>query len=459
MLPDLVATALNPPADPEDIPLRTLWILLGFLLLTGLASLVFQRLRFSYLIGLLLLGLACSWLGKMELLPPFFSENYLTENMVLYVFLPALIFEAALSLDVPLMRKNLLPILLMAVPGVVFAALITGVFVHIVTPLGLGAALIFGALISTTDPVAVIAFFKELNAPPRLTMILDGENLFNDATAIVMFGVAVELVSGGISPTTGMLFWAVLKFVWVFAGGFAAGLAVGAAGCLLIRMGMPLERTPRRTLRVLFTICIAYAAFLLAQGVLGLSGVTATAGAGMVVAYWVRTRESDRALYHLHEFWNFAAFFGNSLIFLLLGLTEHHLMNRHNIHLYLLPAVLAAVVVLLARGAMVAGVAAVVNRLPRQEPINRPWQAIMVWGGGLRGALPIGLAVSLQPSDFADPVQAAEWREMIIIFTLSVVAFTLILQGMTIRPAMRRLGLAGAPDSKPPGPADAAHPH
>ena len=155
-------TALSPPDVDGDIPLRTLWILLGFLLLTGLASLVFQRLRFPYTIGLLLLGLTCSWLGKMELLPAFFSHIYLTENMVLYVFLPPLIFEAALSADMPELKKNLIPILLMAIPGVVVAMLITGVLVHWLTPLGLGAALIFGALISTTDPLAVIAIFREL---------------------------------------------------------------------------------------------------------------------------------------------------------------------------------------------------------------------------------------------------------------------------------------------------------
>ena len=427
-----------------DVPLRLFALLLFFLFLAGLAALACQRLKFSYSIGLVLLGLLFSWVGELLALP-LLPRVHLNENMILYIFLPALIFEAAMGLDVRSLRKDLVHILMLAAPGVVFATLVTGVLTHWGTPLGWGPALIFGALISTTDPVAVIAKFRELKAPERLTMLVDGESLFNDATAIVAFGIVVELVSTGGTPTGATLAWAALQFLWVFAGGFLVGLAVGRIGCLFIGLGKGLERSLRRMLRALFSICIAYGAFLLAQGMLGLSGVMAAVGAGIVAAHWVKTRESEWALRNLREYWVFLAFLGNSLIFLFLGLTERYLMDHHKLSRHLGPALLVCLIVLLARWLLVYGFVPMSNRLPGQEPISAGYKAVMVWGG-IRGALPVGLALSLAPSDFGPGVGLAageEYRSLIILFTVAVVVFTLIVQGLSIRPLMRRYGLAG----------------
>ena len=440
-------------AGNGDIPLQVIWLPLLFLFLAGLAALACQRMKFSYSIGLVLLGLFVSWWGEAVELP-LLSDAHLTENMVLYIFLPALIFEAALGLDVRSLRRNFAPIILLAAPGVIFATFVTGVLVHWVTPLDWGQSFIFGALISTTDPVAVIAKFRELKAPERLTMIVDGESLFNDATAIVMFGIVVEIVSDGGDLAAGTLVLAVLRFFWVFAGGFLVGLAAGAVGCLFIRLGRNMERGLRRVLRVLFSICVAYGAFLLAQGLLGLSGVMASVGAGMVMSYWVRTRESDRSLYHLREYWNIAAFFGNSLIFLALGLTERYLMGRYRLWEWLEPALLVCLAVLLARWLLVYGFVPLSNRLPGQEPIGSGYKAVMVWGG-IRGALPVGLAVSLKPSDLGVAPEAAAdaSRGLIILFTVTVVVFTLVAQGLSIRPLMRHYGLVES--RQPPHPSDA----
>ena len=441
-------------------------VLLALMFITGLAALVCQRIHFSYSIGLVLLGLAVSWYGSRwgeGTWLMVFEQVRLPQDMLLYLFLPALIFEAALGLDPKKLRQNLAPILMLAAPGVVFATLLTGFLVHLFTPLGWGPAMIFGALISTTDPVAVIAKFRELKAPDRLTMLVDGESLFNDAAAIVLFGILVEIVREGQSLAASTLLRAALEFACVFAGGFVAGLAVGALGCQLIRLGHNLERGLRRVLRVLFSICIAYGSFLLAQGVLGLSGVMAVVGAGMLVSHWVRTRESDRSLYHLREYWNIAAFLVNSMVFLLLGFTEHYLLKElgadfeDNILMAVLTCLVVCLIVLLTRGVLVYATTPLSSRLPGQEPISAGYKAVMVWGG-IRGALPVGLAMSLSWRDFGAGVsegQGAHIRSLIVVFTVSVVVFTLVLQGLTIRALMARFGLvqdgqAPHPSEEPP---------
>ena len=167
------AMALKAAEDAQDdISISVIFLMVFLLFVVGISSLILTRLRFPFTIGLVIVGLLCSWLGDWWALP-LLPRVHLTENLILYIFLPALIFDAALSLDVRSLVKNLVPILILAVPGIVFATLFTGALIHWLTPLGWGSSLLFGALISTTDPVAVIATFKELKAPERLTMLVE----------------------------------------------------------------------------------------------------------------------------------------------------------------------------------------------------------------------------------------------------------------------------------------------
>lgn len=435
----IAATLSSTSHGGADIPLRLIALVVFLLLIAGITNLILQRLRFPYTIGLVVVGLACSWLADQWALP-LLPRVHLTENLIIYVFLPALIFDAALSLDVRRLAKNLVPILILAVPGVVFATVATGALIHWLTPLGWGPAMLFGALISTTDPVAVIAIFSELKAPKRLNMLVDGESLFNDATAIVIFGIVAGLIADGATPEASTLAWAAAQFVWVFVGGFAVGCLIGWIGGLLIRAGF----SGYVSTGVLFSICVAYFSFIIAQGALGLSGVMAGVGAGMVIAYMIAKDGHDDSVKQIHDFWPIASFFGNSLIFLSLGLTERYLLDRNLLARSGIYMAIAALVVLAIRAIMVYGLTPLSNALPGQEPISRNYQTVMIWGG-LRGALPIGLAVSILPQQlgYADPIQADEQYKLIILFTVAVVVFTLIVQGVTIPKLMAKLGLAG----------------
>jgi CPA1 family monovalent cation:H+ antiporter len=383
-------------------------------------------------------GLFCSWLarrGDMALLP----RLHLTENLTLFVFLPPLVFDAALSLDVKSLKRNLVPILTLAAPGVVFATVATGALVHWLTPLAWGPAMLFGALISATDTVAVLATFKEVKAPERLATLVDGESLFNDATVLVVFGIIAGLVASGSRPDGSTLIRAGLQFAGVFVGGFVVGALIGWMGMFLIRLG----RDAHATLGVLFSICAAYGSFIVAQGMLGLSGVMAAVGAGMVVAGGLKREEDSETLRQIREFWPIACFFANSLIFLLLGITQTYLLDLNRLAdcgFYLL---IASLTVLAVRAAMVYGFVPITNAIPGQEPVSRPYRAVMLWGG-MRGALPIGLAAGILPENLglADMAEAQNQQKLIVLFTVAVVIFTLLAQGTTLGPLMARLGLA-----------------
>ncbi len=419
--------------DMTDIPVTAILVLILLLLCAGIFAIVFKRLRFPYTIGLVVVGLGLGGAANNIESLAFLGQLHFTPNIVLYVLLPTLVFEASLNMDARLLIKNLLPVVLLAAPGLVFATLLTGAIVGWLTPLTFGAAMLFGALISATDPVAVIAVFKELGAPKRLTMLVDGESLFNDATAIVMFGIVLSLLTSGTALGVPVVLEAGVKFVLVFLGGALVGAIVG----FVVVQVLALARDDP-VVEIAFTAVIAYMAFILAQFYMDLSGVMAVVGAGLVVSYYGSTRFSPAVKEHLTHFWEFACFAANSYIFLLLGLTENYLARGgerlHRVGLVVLVAVAAVTVV---RALLVYGFVPLINRLSRQAPVGLAYQTMMFWGG-LRGALPIALAMSLLPEQVGGELN----RAIILDCTLGVVLFTLLVQGTTIRRLMNRLGLS-----------------
>ena len=212
---------------------------------------------------------------------------HLTPNFILYILLPTLIFDAAINLDARELWRNIVPISYLAIPGVLVTAAVVGLLVAKFTPLGLNAAMLFGALISTTDTAAVIALFNELNAPKRLAMLMDGESLFNDATAIVLFDIIAAIVAGSLLLANPAEAWTLNtlagipgKFLLVFFGGGLVGAAVGWLLMQVIRFS---HHDP--LLEVGLTTVVAYAAFILANHYCKFSGVMAACGAGLVVNY------------------------------------------------------------------------------------------------------------------------------------------------------------------------------
>lgn len=180
----------------KDFPVEIVACFVGLVLVALFAGILFRRLRFPYTLGLVIVGMGLFKLGDLFPALDFLQRVHLTPNFILYILLPTLIFDAALNLDVRALMRRVVPVFALAVPGVLVSTAVVGLLVAQFTPLGLNAAMLFGALISATDPVAVIGLFHELGAPKRLSMVVDGESLFNDATAIVAFDIVAAIAAG-----------------------------------------------------------------------------------------------------------------------------------------------------------------------------------------------------------------------------------------------------------------------
>ncbi len=412
----------------EDSILTPVVIVVGLMFVAAVTALVVRRLRFPYTIGLLIVGIALGLAAAhIEAAAPL-RQVQLTPDLILYLILPTLLFEAAINIDARILLERLVPILVLAVPGLLVSTFIVGYSLHAVIPLSLGAALLFGALISATDPVAVIALFKELGVNERLSTLMDGESLFNDATAIVMFNIVLAslLIAGG--EAAGAMSNPVVAFLVVFFGGLVVGLAVGIAVCWVISLAHG-----DRMVQVALSTVMAYVAFIVADHLLDVSGVMAVVGAGMY-ASWAAARTFDDSLRrYIREFWKYAAFVANSLIFLLIGLTEFHLVEDLGGYSATIGYIVAGfVIVTLARVVVVFGFSWICNLFRKDDPISSPEQKVM-WWGGLRGAVPLALAMGLPP-DF-------ESRTLLVQLTLGVVLLSLLVQGTTTGKLLRSLKL------------------
>ncbi|UCC55054.1 MAG: sodium:proton antiporter [Gammaproteobacteria bacterium] len=339
-------------------------------------------------------------------------------DLVFFVFLPILIFESAYNIDVRLLLRNLLPVLFLAIPLMLLSALITAVLVYagIAHPGGFPwiAALLTGALLSATDPVAVVALFREMGVPDRLGLLLEGESLFNDATAIVLFGVFLAMATGSGGPMT----WteASVHFSRVFFGGMLAGGMTG----LVMAAVMKLLKDP--VTRGVATVITAYLAFAIAESVLHVSGVMAVLVAGLVLG---RGRENES---FVQKLWEFNAWIANALVFLLVGVTITLDMFTER----WLAMLIGIAGVISARAIGIFTCIPLLSRALPVEAIPRSYQVIMFWGG-LRGAVTLALALSLPTSlDYWWTIQS---------IAFGVVLFTLFIQATTTGPLIRHYNL------------------
>ncbi len=285
--------------------------LIWLLIAASVIAVVASRLRMPYTVALVLGGLA---LGSVHL--PMIETlvknqpDWLTPNIVLVIFLPALLFEGSLKLQVRQLRENALPILLLATAGVFAATIITGFAAHWLLGLPLLVALVFGAVTAATDPISVLSIFREMAVPKRLAIIVEGESLFNDGTAAVLFGI---LVAGVGSELLGVRD-GVRDFVVEVAGGVAVGTALGYV------FSKVAQKIDDPSVEITLTTVLAYSSYLAAQSV-HVSGVIATVAAGLTVGnLGARTSMSPRTRIALWSFWEYLSFIVNSLVFLLIGL-------------------------------------------------------------------------------------------------------------------------------------------
>ena len=390
------------------------------LFVATLSSVVFKRFKIPYTIGLVLVGiLFYNFCGAVPGLQEF-RNLHLNYDLIMFALLPSLIFSAAINIDSKMLFKNLSPTFLLAGPGLIISTLVTSFIMYYFTPLDLGGALLFGALISATDPVAVISLFEIVGAPKRLRMLVDGESLFNDATAIVMFTLIQKVVLTGTVFTIFTLGTAAVDFMFIFVGGFLVGVLTGyiMAQILLFIKNDPMVATA-------LSAIVAYTAFIFAERVLDVSGVMACLGAGMIISHYSSSRFTAKTKSYLKNFWEFVSFIANSYIFILLGFTEKFYLFSENIFnssilKYIIWGIIAIQV---SRAIIIFGLCLFIGMRDKNKKIDWKSQVVMFWGG-LRGAVPLALVFSLPES--------MPHHLLIIQITLGVVIFTLLVQGGTI---------------------------
>jgi len=381
------------------------------LFVSAVVAIVTRRLRMPYTVGLVLAGIGLHFLpGNLDL--------QLSRDLIFYVFLPPLVFEAALYISWQELRKDLPVIALLASLGVLLAAAVTAIGMHYAVGWSWAAAGAFGVLISATDPVSVIATFKEAGVQGRLRLLVEAESLLNDGTAAVGFVVVLGLATGGNRGAWGT----VIEFLLTFGGGVLCGAIVGFALKLFA------SRTDDQVVEITFTALAAYGSFFLAER-FHFSGVLASLTAGLMTGSY-RGADSPFAVgrERLEAIWDYVAFVVNSLIFLLIGARE----AQQHFGAVWLAVLVAIVLVTLGRALAIYPLCALFVRTELKVSVRH--QHVLFWGG-LRGALALALALGLPPN--------LPQHDEIIAVSFAVVAFSIFAQGLTMRPLLRRLGELG----------------
>jgi len=338
--------------------------------------------------------------------------GHISADVILLAFVPGLVFEAALTLDLQELRRRLLPVGLLATVGVALTVVSIGTLTHLVLGLSWASAMLLGAILAATDPIAVVTLMRQMKAPSGLSAILEGESLFNDGTGVAVFTAVLATILSG-APSIGD---ASLRLVEISVGGTAIGLVVGFLGLLLLRFAAdaPLE--------ILATLVIAYGSYLAAD-VVHASGIVAVVVAGIVVARY------GSAIGRLHGpqllgFWSLLAFVLNAVLFILVGaaLPAWELLPVIGL------VVVAFLIMLVTRAIPV--YALLGASAFRPPPIPWAWRHLTFWAG-LRGALSVALALSVANLPGVD--------SRVALIAYGVVLLSLLVQGGLITPVTRAL--------------------
>ena len=397
----------------------------ALLALGTVLSLAARRLRLPLSFLLILVGIALAVAAThLDFLAPLHSLD-LSPELIVYLFLPTLLFDAAFTMDSRALRQNILPVLGLAIPAVAITFGLVGVGIHYALAVPAAAAFLFAALISAADSTAALDIFDETAAPKRLTILAQGENLFNDATAVVLFGLVVAWagVEGnmfGAGETT--LAGGIGRFLTCFFGGLFVGWLIALVA------GKIIELVEDDLIEILLTTAAVYLSFIGGEALLPSSGIMAVVGTGLTLGGWGRTKYTPTSLDYLNRFWSYLAFVAQALIFLLVGL----MIDVTSLSDFLLPVAVAIPVTIAARAISIYALFPLLNRLPWVERADFPHQTAMAWGG-LRGAMCLVLALAI-PESYAH-------RDVILAMTIGVVLFSLLVQGLTLRPLVRWLGL------------------
>jgi CPA1 family monovalent cation:H+ antiporter len=390
-----------------EIP-HAIELLVGLLALAAVVAIIARPLRLPDTVALVVAGLIVGIGASIAGYPAI----DIAPELVLLVLLPGLVFEAAYRLQIVELRRWFGGLALLAIPGVVISAAVVAIVLNLATGLRLDLAFIVGAMVSATDPAAVVATFKRLTVPPALSTMVDGESLLNDGTGLVLFAIAVSAVYAPISPLDAVVTFSGTIALSVLIGavtGFVAARIIGAIGDHLVELTI--------------TVVLAYGSYLLADQ-FHLSGIIATVTAAVVLGNVgpVRSR-SQAGRDEIDTVWEFIAYLLTAVVFLLVGLAIPPARLLESLG----PIAWAIAAILLGRALVVylllGGASRLTLRPGLAERVPGGWLHILFWAG-LRGAVAVAMALSLP----ADIPQRAALQEI----TFGVVLFTLLIQGTTI---------------------------
>ncbi len=393
---------------PYTVSLLIIGIILGILTRVG----VFEGALES-------IGKAIQWAGNIN------------PHLILFIFLPTLIFEAAFAMDVHTFKKTSTNAFLLAVPGILVALFLTAGLIIGFKKLGLGfynwkleIALMFGAVISATDPVAVVALLKELGASKKLGTLIEGESLLNDGTAIVIFMVFFTALTG-VATGSGP----VIQFLWVSVGGIGLGIIIGGLTISWVR-----KVFNDALVEISIMIAAAYVTFFIAEHFIHVSGVLALVAFGLAMAGRGKTRISPEVEHFLHEFWELAAFIANTLIFIIVGMVIAQRTKFTPNDFILLGILYIAIHII--RAFMIV----ILYPFMRKAGYGLPKKdAYVLWYGALRGA--VGLALALVVAGVDEKYIPAQIRNQFLFLTAGIVTLTLLVNATTIKFLINKLGL------------------
>jgi monovalent cation:H+ antiporter, CPA1 family len=352
---------------------------------------------------------------------PFSSASFI------YIFLPLLVFEAGIATDVRRMLQDAAPILLLAVVATLITTAVVALALWPIAGVPLVACLMLGAVVATTDPAAVIAIFRDIGAPARLTRLVEGEALLNDAAAIALFAVLLAMVGTGREPDIGA---GLSEFFSSFIGGGVLGLLAGRLLLWVLRWARD-DRLAEATL----TVALAYGVFIAAERFFHVSGIVAVLGAGLAVSALGRSRIAPYNWSFLTDLWDQIAFWARSLIFILASILVPRLLGGVGVNAVALLAVLI-MAAFAARILVLFALMQPLEFLKLSQPISVPYKLAIVWGG-LRGALTLVLALAATENEALGP----DTQRFIAVLATGFVLFTLFVNGTTLRSVIMLLGL------------------
>ncbi|ROU04092.1 cation:proton antiporter [Histidinibacterium lentulum] len=420
-----------------DIVLVTT-VIASLFLVIGAAEPIAARLRLPYSVILAVLGVLIG-VGAL-----FFLRTELTDalnpvaeailglpirsNVFLYVFLPTLLFQATLGMNLRRMLDDWVPILVLAVVAVVVATLSVGYALAWASGLPLVACLLIGAIVSTTDPSAVVTIFRSISAPRRLARIIEGESLLNDAAAIALFGLFAGFVMLGVPDPS--LLEALAQFPLLIVGGVLTGWLAARVAIWIMALFV---RHPLAQISI--SAALPYLAYIVAEQSIGASGVIAVVAAGLTLNLIGPGRLPPQAWAYLRDVWDLLAHWAGALIFILAALLIPRLLEEVRLEDFVLLGVviLAAIA---ARAVILFGLLPLLTLMKASPPVERPYRIAILWGG-LRGAVTLALALAVTES-FRVP---SDIQRVVGILATGFTLFTLIVQGTTLRWIIGRLGL------------------